>query len=149
MNDKICSFSGHRAIPPGAEPQLRLLLRRRIAALASEGCTGFLCGGAVGFDTLAAEEVLAERIVVKLREPNARFYIGEGKAREVKDLAERLDADVIVFDDYLTLEILGNVMTPLYDEKKVPREEGAFIAQTAGEPIRVLFPILQACTIAP
>ena len=63
MNDKICSFSGHRAIPPGAEPRLRLLLRRRIAALASEGCTAFLCGGAVGFDTLAAEEVLAERIL--------------------------------------------------------------------------------------
>ena len=63
MNTKICSFSGHRAIPPAAEPQLRRLVRQRIAALASEGCTGFLCGGAVGFDTLAAEEVLAERVL--------------------------------------------------------------------------------------
>ena len=51
-------------------------------------------------DTLGLETV--GRSVVKLREPNARYYIGEGKAREMKDVAERLGADVIIFDDYLT-----------------------------------------------
>ena len=62
MENTFCAFSGHRALPPSAEEQLRRLLRQRIDALAEEGYTGFLCGGAVGFDTLAAEAVLAERL---------------------------------------------------------------------------------------
>lgn len=44
------------------------------------------------------------------------------------------------FDDYMHITVLGNVLAPIYDEKKVPREEGAFIIQTTAEPIRVLFP---------
>ena len=62
MENTFCAFSGHRALPPSAEEQLRRLLRQRIDALAEEGCTGFLCGGAVGFDTLAAEAVLSQRL---------------------------------------------------------------------------------------
>ena len=44
------------------------------------------------------------------------------------------------FDDYMHITVLGKVMAPIYDEKKVPREDGAFIIQTTAEPIRVLFP---------
>ena len=44
------------------------------------------------------------------------------------------------FDDYMHITVLGGVMTPIYDREKVPREEGAFIIQTTGEPIRALFP---------
>ena len=40
---------------------LRRLLREKIASLAVEGVCGFLCGGAMGFDTLAAEMVLEAR----------------------------------------------------------------------------------------
>jgi len=61
MKDTFCAFSGHRAIPKEAEGALRQLLRRHIGALAAEGTTGFLCGGALGFDTLAAEAVLSAR----------------------------------------------------------------------------------------
>ena len=46
----------------------------------------------------------------------------------------------LFFDDYMHITVLGNVMAPIYDEKKVPREEAGFIIQTTAEPIRVLFP---------
>jgi uncharacterized phage-like protein YoqJ len=62
MENTFCAFSGHRSLPRAAEEQLPRLLRQRIASLAEEGCTGFLCGGAVGFDTLAAEAVLSQRV---------------------------------------------------------------------------------------
>lgn len=62
MENTFCSFSGHRRIPAAALPQLRRLLADKVAELAGEGYTGFLCGGALGFDTLAAEAVLALRV---------------------------------------------------------------------------------------
>ena len=40
--------------------------------------------------------------IVKLRDPNPRFLIGEGKAREIVDRALAAGADVIVFDDSLS-----------------------------------------------
>lgn len=61
METKFCAFSGHRAIPEEAVEPLRRLLREKIASLAAEGVCGFLCGGAMGFDTLAAEMVLEAR----------------------------------------------------------------------------------------
>ncbi|MBR4692391.1 MAG: DUF1273 family protein [Oscillospiraceae bacterium] len=64
MDNLFCSFSGHRNIPPAAEDPLRRVLMRRIGALAEEGFTGFLCGGALGFDMLAAEAVITVRAAV-------------------------------------------------------------------------------------
>lgn len=61
METGFCAFSGHREVPAEAVEPLRRLLREKISRLASEGVCGFLCGGAMGFDTLAAEAVLAER----------------------------------------------------------------------------------------
>ena len=57
----FCAFSGHRSLPAAAWEQLPRLLRQRIVSLAEEGYTGFLCGGAMGFDTLAAEAVISVR----------------------------------------------------------------------------------------
>ena len=61
MENPFCAFSGHRSLPRTAEEQLPRLLRQKIVSLAEEGYTGFLCGGAMGFDTLAAEAVLSVR----------------------------------------------------------------------------------------
>lgn len=47
----------------------------------------------------------------------------------------------LFFDDYMHIITLGGVMTPIYDEMDVPREDCAFIVQTTAEPLRVLFPI--------
>ena len=61
MNVYTCCFTGHRQIPPHAREELIAVLDRRIAALADVGFTEFRVGGALGFDTLAAQRVLAAR----------------------------------------------------------------------------------------
>lgn len=53
-----CAFTGHRQIKPSHLKKLQSLLTRAINFAYSEGCRDFLCGGAVGFDTLAAEAVI-------------------------------------------------------------------------------------------
>ncbi len=56
-----CAFTGHRAIPTYATKAISDLLLRGIDYLYSRGVRVFYAGGALGFDTLAAETVLAYR----------------------------------------------------------------------------------------
>ncbi len=51
-------------------------------------------------DTAGAEVVGRE--IQTIRAPNAAFFIGTGKVREIAQKAEALGADVILFDDDLT-----------------------------------------------
>ena len=51
----------------------------------------------------------------------------------------------LFFDDYMHMTVGGKIMTPLYDEMGVPREDCAFIIQANAMPIRVLFPITSWC----
>lgn len=55
---RICCFTGHRTIPEGERLALVSKLDRTIKTLIAEGHTVFRCGGARGFDTLAALRVL-------------------------------------------------------------------------------------------
>ncbi len=57
--EKTCCFSGHRIIPVGERERVKEQLKNIIPELYSGGIDTFLCGGAVGFDMLAAESVLA------------------------------------------------------------------------------------------
>lgn len=59
---KTCSFTGHRTIKPEHFPAITDLLSRAISYAYSEGCRRFICGGAKGFDTLAAKEVIRFRM---------------------------------------------------------------------------------------
>ncbi len=56
--DIVCCFTGHRHIPDEIRPRLELVLENTIASLYKEGYRIFVCGGALGFDTLAAQTVL-------------------------------------------------------------------------------------------
>lgn len=59
MKDKkICCFTGHRIIAPSDRDNIREKIRNTVEELAHNGYTDFRCGGALGFDTLAALEVL-------------------------------------------------------------------------------------------
>ena len=53
-----CCFTGHRGIPRDDEERIRKVLEEEIRKLIGGGYTDFWSGGAVGFDTLAAETVL-------------------------------------------------------------------------------------------
>lgn len=58
MKEKTCCFTGHRAIPARALPALAEELEQTLRRLIGEGMRYFGAGGALGFDTLAAETVL-------------------------------------------------------------------------------------------
>ncbi|NLG85602.1 MAG: sodium:proton antiporter [Firmicutes bacterium] len=47
----------------------------------------------------------------------------------------------LFFDDYMTIAVGGSILTPIYDQKHMPREDCAFIVHTLAEPLRVLLPI--------
>lgn len=54
-----CCFTGHRAIPFASRDLVRANLARAIGALYKRGYRHFVAGGAIGFDTVAAELVLS------------------------------------------------------------------------------------------
>ena len=61
MRHQTCCFTGHRKIPSGQEGMLRAGLERTIRALERQGIIYYGAGGALGFDTLAAQSVIKLR----------------------------------------------------------------------------------------
>lgn len=66
-----CFFTGHRNIPAQCLGDVTLSLDNTISSLVAEGFDRFVCGGAVGFDTLAACRV----VVAKKYFPNISFSL--------------------------------------------------------------------------
>ncbi len=62
MERKICAFTGHRYISSEHKAGLSELLLRAINYAYDRGCTDFYAGGALGFDTAAAKEVIRFRM---------------------------------------------------------------------------------------
>lgn len=58
LSEKTCCFIGHRSIPTNMLPILRHQVNDTVTALIESGICFFGLGGAVGFDTIAAEAVL-------------------------------------------------------------------------------------------
>lgn len=56
--EEICCFTGHRAIRLQDKPYIGDVLEHHIIRLIEQGVRVFLAGGALGFDTLAAQMVL-------------------------------------------------------------------------------------------
>lgn len=61
VTHKTCCFTGHRVIPSEALPWLAASLEKTVRGLVAEGFCYFGTGGALGFDTLAAETILRLR----------------------------------------------------------------------------------------
>ena len=59
--EKTCCFTGHRVIRRADAAIIRGSVREAILSLYARGVRYFGAGGALGFDTIAAEEVLALR----------------------------------------------------------------------------------------
>ena len=57
-----CSFTGHRIIDREHTETIGGLLSRAVEFAYNEGCRVFYAGGAMGFDTLAAREVIRFRL---------------------------------------------------------------------------------------
>ena len=101
--ENTCCFTGHRHIPAGEALWLRRCLREEIAALAGEGVSTFLAGGALGFDTMAAQEVLRLRAegFDSLRLGLVLPYVGQEERWSQRDAAVYRallrQADVVVY----------------------------------------------------
>lgn len=57
----VCSFTGHRTIKNEHKSLIVGSLLRAIRYAYEDGCREFLTGGALGFDTLAAKEIIKFR----------------------------------------------------------------------------------------
>lgn len=71
MRGKTVCFTGHRDIPESELDAVTARLKRCLWGLANEGYDTFCAGGALGFDTLAAETVLALKTVC----PQVRLHL--------------------------------------------------------------------------
>ena len=82
--EECCCFTGHRRIESRHLTLLRQKLQSEIASLAArKGVKAFMAGGALGFDTMAAQAVLWARekqfphlkliLALPCREQNARW----------------------------------------------------------------------------
>ncbi len=71
MESKICMFTGHRHIPREDIVALPRRIDELLERLIADGYTDFRCGGAQGFDTIAALKVLEKR----KKYPNIRLHM--------------------------------------------------------------------------
>ena len=63
MKHHSCCFSGHRNLPIEQTLHINNLLVNEIFKLINKGVSNFICGGALGFDTMAAQTILKARII--------------------------------------------------------------------------------------
>ena len=61
MKSRTCCFTGHRSINKLQYPIIKLRLKKALCQLIDDGYTYFGAGGALGFDTLAAQTVIELR----------------------------------------------------------------------------------------
>lgn len=90
-----CCFSGHRFIPPELTADISENLIRLISAAINDGISDFITGGALGFDTLAAQTVLK----LKETQPSLRLIL----ALPCRTQADRWKKrDRLIYEDILS-----------------------------------------------
>ena len=104
-----CCFTGHRSIPPCSIAQLQKSLDKTLCNLIAQGATKFICGGALGFDTLAAQAVIRQKqdndnIILTLTLPcrdQAKRW-SEMQKMVYNDILTSADEVIYLFDHYVT-----------------------------------------------
>lgn len=61
LKAKTCCFTGHRHLPPNSISSIQAGIRQTVTDLVSRGVIYYGVGGAIGFDTLAAETLFGMR----------------------------------------------------------------------------------------
>ena len=107
LRAKTCCFTGHRRIPEEALPRLERRLNEELEALAARGVIYFGAGGALGFDTLAAQAVLyakrthpeiALSLILPCRDQDLKWP--ENHRRTYRAILEQADSLEYVAEDY-------------------------------------------------
>ena len=65
--NRTCFFTGHRDIPEYVQHLINTKLLETIDGLYDKGYVNFICGGAVGFDTMAAKAVIERKKELDIR----------------------------------------------------------------------------------
>ncbi len=108
MKTYSCCFTGHRIIPAQDLACISETLPQTLRTFIDSGVTEFICGGALGFDTLAAKAVLRQKqqfphirlsLVLPCRDQAVRWSAAQ---RETYDaiLAQADDVEYL-FDHYV------------------------------------------------
>ena len=136
LRAKTCCFTGHRRIPEEALPRLERRLNEELEALAARGVIYFGAGGALGFDTLAAEAVIRlqrtrpqVKLILVLPSPDQTRGWSSGNVRRYEAIRAR--ANKVMYERnrrlvdgsgiclcYLTAETGGTAYTVRYARKQ-------------------------------
>lgn len=104
-----CCFTGHRSIPACSIEQLQNSLDKTLCDLINQGTTKFICGGALGFDTLAAQAVIRQKqknkvvfltLALPCRDQSKRW--SEMQKMVYNDILAWADEVIYLFDHYVT-----------------------------------------------
>jgi len=107
--NKTCSFTGHRIIPNSDLLLLSSKLPEVLEGLIKENIVHFICGGAIGFDTLAAQEVLKLKkkypdVTLELALPckNQAARWNKKQTELYESIKASADKVTVLFDKYIT-----------------------------------------------
>ena len=103
-----CCFTGHRYIPDSEYLTLKKKLDDKLEELIQRGVKRFICGGALGFDTLAAQVILEKKkkygvfveIAVPCRDQYVRWNLKQ--RTEYKRMLSCADKVTVLFEKYVT-----------------------------------------------
>jgi len=105
--DTTCFFTGHREIPKNRYDDIFNQTTALIQLVYREGIKDFVCGGAIGFDTLAAKAVLELRELLDIRLhlvlpcADQSVYFSPTQKADYEYIIENCDSCEILFDHYV------------------------------------------------
>lgn len=104
---KCCCFTGHRVVSTEHKEQLTAKLPKIIKHLFADGITDFITGGALGFDTLAADAVLrvkedlpAVRLILALPCRNQTKGWNKSQISTYEEILNRADEVIYISEEY-------------------------------------------------
>lgn len=155
-----CSFTGHRQIEYAHKPAIADLVARAISYAYGEGCRDFYIGGAVGFDTVAAQQVLLFRmshpdvtlnLVLPCRDQTAKW---NDRQREMYDyLLSQADTVEYISDEYTRycmsmrnrrLVELADILIAYVGHDRSGSSQTKRMAESAGKRVYNLYPTLES-----
>ena len=157
--NKGCSFTGHRAIEPHHREAMPALLTSAIEYAYLEGCRDFFIGGALGFDTFAAQRVLFFRmthpdvtlnLILPCRDQAEKW--GRCQAEMYEYLLSQADTVEYVADTYtpgcmkvrnMRLASLCDIMISYVGRQRSGASQTARMAEELGKSVFNLYPTLE------
>lgn len=105
--NRTCFFTGHRDIPEYVQHLINTKLLETIDGLYDKGYVNFICGGAVGFDTMAAKAVLERkkeldiRLVLYLPCKDQDKKFSPKQKAEYQAILESADEVLVMYEHYV------------------------------------------------